>query len=98
MELTSDPFVIIEERGDNYVQYKNISNGRRWKVIGRCDRRGDCLIGSVVNGETIRDHAHLEEIKNKLGKDRIDSELDVPVTPEFKDCCPFTYEELENGD
>lgn len=25
-------------------------------------------------------------------------ELDCPVTPEFKDCCPFTFVELDRGD
>ena len=33
-----------------------------------------------------------------LGRERIDSELDVPVTPEFDTCCGadiFTYVELE---
>jgi hypothetical protein len=43
----------------------------------------------------IRDHAHLAELRARLGRERIDSELDVPVTPEFRGCCPFRYVELE---
>lgn len=57
--------------------------------------RGDCLIGAEINGETMRDHAHLEEMKSRLGIDRLGSYMDTPVTPEFKGCCPFTYVELE---
>lgn len=94
---TADPTVFIEEQGDGWVRYRNIE-GRRWIVFGVCDRRGDCLIGSIIEGELIRDHAHLEELKKQLGRNRIDSELDVPVTPEFNICCGtdiFRYVELE---
>lgn len=27
-----------------------------------------------------------------------ETRLDVPVTPEFENCCPFTYRELEAGE
>lgn len=98
MEPTSDPHVFIEERREGYVRYQRRTDGRRWEVWGTCDHRGDCLIGAVIEGETIRDHEHLEEMKQWLGSERIDSEMDVPVTPEFDSCCGadiFRYVELE---
>ena len=91
---TADPSVYLEERRPGYARYVN-REGRRWEVHGTCDRRGDCLVGATVAGEFIRDRAHLEDLARRLGRDRVDSELDVPVTPEFKGCCPFTYVELE---
>ena len=97
MTPTADPHVFIEEQREGYVRYHRTSVGRRWEVHGTCDRRGDCLIGSVVEGEMIRSHAHLNEIKRRLGRERIDSERDVPVTPEFDTCCGadrFTYVDL----
>jgi hypothetical protein len=66
-------------------------------VTGVCDRRGDCLIGAFIDGETVRDKAHLVQICARLGTDRPDSPFDVPVTPEFTGCCPFKFEELERG-
>lgn len=102
MKPTSDPDVFIEEGRVGYVRYRRLSDGRRWEVLGECDRRGDCLIGAVIEGETIRDHAHLEDLKRRMGRERVDSELDVPVTPEFDTCCGadiFRYRELEpDGD
>jgi hypothetical protein len=94
---TADPHVFIEEQRPGFVRYQRTTDGRRWEVHGVCDRRGDCLIGAVVEGEVIRDHAHLEDLKQRLGRERIDSELDVPVTPEFDSCCGadlFRYVEL----
>ena len=94
---TADPTVFIEEQRSGYVRYRQ-ADGRRWVVRGTCDRRGDCLLGAVIEGEVVEDHEHLAELRERLGRDRIDSELDVPVTPEFKTCCGsdlFTYEELE---
>lgn len=91
---TSDPNVVIEAQYPGYTRYRNLLSGRRWEVRGFCDRRGDCLIGSTIEGEFIRDHEHLRELCLRLGKNRIDSNLDVPITPEFKGCCPFTYTEL----
>jgi len=98
---TADPDVWIEECRDGHVRYRR-RDGRRWEVWGKCDRRGDCLIGAVIqtpDGPVIvRDHAHIEELKILLGRGRIDSELDVPVTPEFDGCCPFRFVELERAD
>jgi hypothetical protein len=90
---TTDPFVVIEEQGDDWVRYHNTVNGRRWEVHGVCDRRGDCLIGAVIHNEVVRDKAHLEELTARYGE-RPDSYMDVPVTPEFSGCCPFSYVEL----
>lgn len=84
---TADPHVFIEEKHEGYVRYYRPIDGRRWEVYGVCDRRGDCLIGAVIEGETVRDHAHLEELKTRLGVERLISEMDVPITPEFKECC-----------
>src|SRR5215469_2836649 len=96
---TVDPEIFIEARGERWVRYRRITDGRRWAVHGVCDRRGDCLIGAVMTNEhgeleQIRDHEHLAELSKRLGRDRPDTELDVPVTPEFHGCCPFTYVEL----
>ena len=52
--------------------------GRRWEVYGTCDYRGDCMVGAI------------EPWPPKLRENR----LDIPVTPEFIGCCPFTYVEL----
>lgn len=92
MIATADPDVVIEERRPGYVRYRH-SDGRRWEVHGVCDRRGDCLVGAVIVTSAgpvqIRDHAHLELMKRELGRERVDSELDVPVGPGFTGCCPL---------
>lgn len=93
---TADPDVWIEEQRVGYVRYRRTTDGRRWAVHGSCDRRGDCLIGANIGGVHVRDHAHLAQLA-KATPGRIDSELDVPVTPEFDTCCGadiFRYEEL----
>jgi hypothetical protein len=101
LQPTSDPTVFIEEQRPGYVRYRR-TDGRRWVVRGFCDRRGDCLIGAVVEIDgkpvMIEDHEHLAKLREQAGKERIDSEIDVPVTPEFDTCCGadiFEYEELE---
>lgn len=94
MEATSDPHVWIEERSEGYVRYR-CGDGRRWEVRGVCDRRGDCLIGAVIEGfGKIESHEDIERAKKELGRGRIDSELDVPVGPGFKGCCPLKVVEL----
>jgi hypothetical protein len=99
MQPTADPHVAIEEHRDGYTRYRRLTDGRRWEVWGYCDRNGACLIGAVIDGYGIvRDHDDIENAKRKLGRDRIDSELDVPVTPEFSTCCGrdrFRYVELD---
>lgn len=95
---TSDPYIFIEEQREGYIRYQRTFDNRRWEVHGTCDHRGDCLIGLKIEGEIIQNHDHLEQLKKKLGKERIDSEMDVPVTPEFDYCCGadiFSYVELE---
>jgi hypothetical protein len=91
---TADPHVRIEEQREGYVRYRS-DDGRRWEVHGVCDRRGDCLIGAVIDGYgLIESHGDIEAAKRQLGRDRIDSELDVPVGPGFSGCCPLRVEEL----
>jgi len=93
VEPTSDPAVQIEDRGPGWVIYRR-NDGARWIVRGTCDRRGLCLIGSVIDGVEVEDLDHLAELVKIKGQDRIDSELDVPVTPEFHGCCPLVGEYL----
>ncbi len=94
---TADPNTFIEKQRPGYVRYRH-TDGRRWAVHGECDRRGDCLIGAVIDTPDgpvqIRDLAHLRSLTRKLGRARIDSELDVPVGPGFRGCCPLRIEEL----
>lgn len=82
MELTSDPRVRIEERRDGYVRYLR-DDGVRWEVYGVCDRRGDCLVGAVIDGRELT-RADVDALTG-----RPDSQLDVPVTPAFGGCCPL---------
>lgn len=82
-EPTADPAVVIEARGDGWVRYQS-ADGRRWEVHGQCDRRGDCLIGAVVDGRTL---TRQDVDRMRLTGERPDSLLDVPVTPEFAECC-----------
>jgi hypothetical protein len=95
---TVDPFIIIEEQREGYVRYHNVETGSRWEVHGICDRRGNCLIGAVIdtpNGKIqIENHEHLKQLREELDRKRIDSELDVPVGPGFTDCCPLKVVEL----
>lgn len=99
LRATADPNILIEEQRSGYVRYRHTLTGRRWEVHGECDRRGDCLIGAVIETPAgpvqIEDHAHLEQLAAELGRERIDSELDVPVAPEFRGCCSFRFVELE---
>lgn len=94
---TADPAVYIEEARPGYTRYRRTTDGRRWEVHGTCDRRGDCLVGAVLaDGTQVRDHGHLAQLVRTHGA-RVDSVLDVPVTPEFRTCCGadrFTYTEL----
>lgn len=51
------------------------------------------MIGAVI--ETldgmleIQSLEHLEQLKQELDKERLDSEMDVPVGPGFEGCCPL---------
>jgi hypothetical protein len=102
---TADPYVVIEQTRRGYTRYRNTLTGRRWEVRGTCDRRGDCLVGAVIQPPQgapvlVRDKAHIAQLRTQLGTTRIDTELDVPITPEFSTCCGadrFTYVELTPG-
>jgi hypothetical protein len=99
---TADPNCVIEEQREGYVRYRALSSGRRWEVHGVCDQRGDCLIGANVwtpDGTVeIRDHAHIQEIKERYGMSRLGPDLDVPMNPSAEGCCPMTFVELRDGD
>lgn len=88
---TADPTTLIEEQREGYVRYRSITEGRRWEVHGTCDRRGDCLVGAVIDGK------ELTRADIDAASERLVSALDVPVTPEFEGCCPFTFTELESA-
>lgn len=91
---TFDPHVFIDIQYEGYIRYR-ATDGRRWEVHGVCDKRGDCLIGAVIPGfGLIESHDDIQHAKDKLGRERIDSELDVPVGPGFKGCCPLKIVEL----
>ena len=101
LQPTVDPNIFIEDQRVGYIRYRQLDPTtkrvtRSWEVYGTCDKRGDCLIGAVIDGVEVRNHKHLAEIEaSKPG--RVDSELDVPVTPEFSSCCGaklFNYVEL----
>lgn len=85
---TIDYAVVIESFGKisgvGWVIYRNTFTGRRWRVSGDCDARGDCWVGAVNPN-----HA------GPGGRPKTTT-LDV-VTPEFAGCCPFTYTELAPG-
>lgn len=86
---TIDPFIVIEEQRDGYIRYRDTQSGKRWEVHGTCDKRGNCLVGAVINGESITSLERARELAiNYTGPD-------CPVTPSFEGCCPFTYVELE---
>ena len=96
---TADETIRIEAQSTSYTRYQRGTDGRRWIVEGTCDHRGDCLIGMSIEGwGTIGNHGDIVQAKQDLGVERIDSLMDVPVTPEFDECCGadrFTYTELE---
>lgn len=98
---TADPDIFIEEQREGYTRYWR-TDGKRWEVHGVCDRRGDCLIGAVIEGEQVKSHAHLKRLATKLGRERVDSELDVPWFPAKgtkteTGCCPLRFRMLKFG-
>ena len=104
---TADPGIQIEEQRPGYVRYRR-DDGYRWEVHGICDKRGDCLIGAKVEGYegtgengSIGSQTDLKKAQRELGKERVDSEFDVPVLPHFVQCCAsdgtLTFVELEPG-
>lgn len=97
---TCDPDVVIEDKREGYCRYRRISTGDRWEVFGVCYMWGFCLIGANVwtpDGIVeIKDFFHLKQLQWKYGRlsSHPDVSLDVPVTPDFRECCPFTYRVL----
>lgn len=106
---TADRTVVIEEdvfdagrkdpvsgrTGARITTYRNLRTGRRWQVIGNCDRRGDCIVGAYIEGfGVIESKADIARARAVTGRERLESEMDTPVTPEFEGCCPFQYVEL----
>jgi hypothetical protein len=94
---TIDPRIFIEERRDGYVRYRR-SDGLRWEVHGYCIRLGNCLIGAVIQTPDgpvqVTSHEHIKQLQANLGRERIDSELDVPVGVGFTGCCSLVVREL----
>ena len=92
MAETSDKHVVIEEHAPGYVRYRS-DEGSRWEVRGECIKLGYCLIGATIQTPdglvTVESLEHIEKLKQELGVERIDSELDVPVGPGFESCCPL---------
>ena len=89
LEATVDPQVFIEEQSEGYVRYQNPVTKKRWEVFGTCDKRGNCLVGATIDGEFIETLERAHELAIAYCGD------DCPVTPAFKGCCPFTYNELD---
>lgn len=46
LEPTADPTCFIEERGPEYVIYRNIE-GERWIIRGVCVACGECEVGAI---------------------------------------------------
>jgi hypothetical protein len=97
---TADPEVVIEAQGDDWIIYRR-SDGVRWRVSGRCDKRGDCVLGAVVTspaGEPVLIKSKRQ--LNRLAKEwnrpgRIDGPLDIPTGPGYGgECCPLKVDIL----
>jgi hypothetical protein len=86
---TAEEGLFIEEQRLGYVRYVRPATGERWEIEGTCDRRGLCMVGAVIDGVQVRDLDHLAQMVLDKGTERLDSELDVAVTPEFTGCCPL---------
>ena len=82
MEETSDPDIVLEERRINYWRYRR-NDGLHWEVRGHCDKRGNCLVGAVINGEYVDTLNRAHELALAYNGP------DVPVGPGFKGCCPL---------
>jgi hypothetical protein len=84
---TSDPDVLIEAQGPGWVRYRQ-RDGRRWETHGVCDKRGNCLVGAVIEDEAVIFIDRARELAVDYAG------LDCPVTPDFTGCCPFTFVQL----
>jgi hypothetical protein len=88
---TVDPDIGIEEQREGYILYRRFSTGDRWEVQGVCDKRGNCLVGAVIEGETITTIERARELAEAY------TGPDVPVTEGFKGCCPLTVVKRRKG-
>lgn len=81
---TCGPHTFIEAERPGYIRYWRDFDNRRWEIHGYCDNRGECMVGAVLDGETITCEA---DITRLIQEGRIDGSLDMPVFPEQKNCC-----------
>jgi hypothetical protein len=86
---TFDASVCIEDRRPGYIRYVQTS-GRRWEVFGECVKLGYCMVGGIFDGVKL---LTLDDAIGFIETHPFD--LDVPITPQFSGCCPFTFNELE---
>lgn len=82
---TLDPFVVIEEQRVGYTRYRR-ADGLRWEIVGVCDHRRDCMVGAVVDDVLVESVEQARALPTP--------ELDCPVGPGFRDCCPLEVIEL----
>lgn len=86
MVETLDPLVVIEEQRAGYVRYRNTKTGARWEVSGVCDGNRACMVGAVVDGVLIETAEQARALPTP--------DLDCPVAPGFRGCCPLEVAEL----
>jgi len=96
---TADPDVLLVSSKKDYWLYERISTGARWEVKGTCDRRGDCIVGAVIqtiDGPIqITSKDHILQLRQQYGLAAITSQLDTPVIKGFEGvCCPLVITEL----
>lgn len=77
---TLDPHIFIEDQREGYTRYRNV-DGLRWEVVGVCDHRRDCMVGALVDGVLIETAEQARALPTP--------QLDCPVGPGFKGCCPL---------
>lgn len=88
MEPTSEPDVQMEEIRPGLVRYFR-DDGTSWEISGICDHRANCLVGAVIDGELIETIERARELADAY------TGPDVPVTPDFRGCCPLTGKWLD---
>jgi hypothetical protein len=102
-DKTADSEVFVIECDKNSLTYER-SDGHVWKVTGKCDKRGLCMLGAVVlspYGEEVLIE-HVEQLNrlarewNREGHIQTDEDLDVPISYNYnQSCCPFEIEILK---
>lgn len=100
MSSSYDPEVEIEARGEDWIIYRR-TDGLRWKVTGKCDRRGHCWVGGEMPTPSgphfVKSVEDYQEAISSLGEDWLARQPDVPVGPNFTGCCPFVIEVLSGN-